>query len=42
MLRHGIGLDSIKIMSEQEATEYIQILNVFDELESDQMKKAQQ
>jgi hypothetical protein len=41
MLRHNISLESIRQMSEQEASEYVQILGVFDELESEQMKKGQ-
>jgi hypothetical protein len=41
MLRKGLSLASIKDMSEVEVSEYLAILNMFDELEQEQMNKRQ-
>jgi hypothetical protein len=39
VLKHGVTLDSIKQMSEDEMMEYIIILGAFDEIEKDHMEK---
>ena len=38
VLKHGINLESIKQMSEDEMMEYIIILGAFDEVERDRME----
>jgi len=39
LLRKGISLESIKQMSEKEVFEYLEILHVFDELESENLNE---
>ena len=41
-MRHDIGLDSIKMMSEEEFMQYVQILQAFDEIEAEELAKQQQ
>jgi hypothetical protein len=40
LLRHNIGLESIKSMTENEVLEYSNILGVLDEIESEKMKNV--
>jgi len=39
MLKAGFSLEAIKQMSEEDVIEYVQILNIFDEIESEKMRK---
>ncbi len=40
LLKHNINLESIKQMSEDDVMQYIQILQVFDEIEQEQLEKS--
>jgi hypothetical protein len=41
MLKHDIGLDSIRSMSDQDVMEYVMILKAFDDIEHEQMESKQ-